>query len=185
MDLVSTAASLAERIKAGDATAEEELANTYRRALVAIARVRTRDREAAQDLAQQVLIEALKALRAGKLRESEKLSAFIEGIAHNVINSFIRTRTRKPECALDDEVPGTDPVEEQESADRRRLVRREIATLNQVDQKILFWALVDSMPLAEIAARLEMSHDAVRTRKSRAIKKLKKKFCHMTHGRSS
>jgi RNA polymerase sigma factor (sigma-70 family) len=181
MDIVSTGASLAERIKAGDRAAEEELAGTFRRALVAIARVRTRDAEAAQDLAQQVLIEALKALRAGKLREAEKLSAFIEGIAHNVINSFLRTRIRRPECALDDEVAGDDPVEKQESADRRRLVQREIATLNAVDQKILFWSLVDGHPLAEIATRLEMSHDAVRTRRSRALRKLKKKFCPMPH----
>jgi RNA polymerase sigma factor (sigma-70 family) len=181
MDIVSTGASLAERIKAGDKAAEEELASTYRRPLVAIARARTRDREAAQDLAQQVLIEALKALRAGKIREAEKLSAFIEGIAHNVINSFLRTRIRRPECSLEEEPPGSDPVEEQESADRRRLVQREIATLNQVDQKILLWSLVDGRPLAEVAARLEMSHDAVRTRKSRAIRKLKKKFSQVPH----
>src|SRR5262252_8045567 len=106
MDIVSTGASLAERIRAGDTSAEEELAATFRRSLVAIARARTRDREAAQDLAQQVLIEALKALRAGKLREAEKLSAFIEGIAHNVINSFLRTRMRRPECSLEEELPG-------------------------------------------------------------------------------
>jgi RNA polymerase sigma factor (sigma-70 family) len=185
MDIVSTGASLAERIKAGNAAAEEELANTYRRALVAIARARTRDREAAQDLAQQVLIEALKALRAGKLREAEKLSAFVEGIAHNLINNFLRTRIRKSECELEGEVAGSDPVEEHESAERRAIVRREIATLNGVDQKILFWSLVDGYPLAEIADRLAMSHDAVRTRKSRAIRKLKKKFSQMPHGQGS
>jgi RNA polymerase sigma-70 factor (ECF subfamily) len=179
MDNTSTGTSLAERIMAGDSAAEEELVNTYRRALVAIARVRTRDCQAAQDLAQQVLIEALKALRAGKLREIEKLPAYIEGIAHNVINSFIRTRTRKSECPLDDaELLSSDPVGQYETEERRRFLEREIEVLSPLDQRILFWSLIDGYPLAEIAARLEMTHDAVRTRKSRAIRKLKKRFGH-------
>jgi RNA polymerase sigma factor (sigma-70 family) len=184
MDTILTGASLAERIKAGDSAAEEELVSTYRRGLLAIARARTRDREAAQDLTQQVLVEALKALRTGKLREAEKLSAFLEGIAHNVINSFLRTQVRRAECLLDEEqLVASDPVEAHESAERQRLLRREIETLSAVDQQILLWSLVEGHPLAEIAARLEMSHDAVRTRKSRAIRKLKKKLSRVPHER--
>ncbi len=177
MDAISTDASLAERIKAGDPSAEAELANTYRRGLIAIARARTHDCDAAQDLTQTTLVEALKELRAGKLREAEKLSAFIGGIAHNVINSFLRTKVRRSECGLEGvELVTNDPVKEHESAERQRLVRREMGTLSAVDQQILRWSLVDGHPLAEIATRLQMSHNSVRTRKSRAIRKLKKRF---------
>jgi len=177
MDAISTAASLAERIKAGDSAAEEELVSTYRRGVLAIARARMRDLETAKDVTQDVLTEALKEIRAGKLREPDKLSAFIEGIAHNVINSLVRTKIRRAECSLDNaELATGDPVKEHEFADRQRLVRREIEALGAVDQQILLWSLVEGVALAEIAARLGMSHNSVRTRKSRAIRKLKKKF---------
>jgi hypothetical protein len=36
--------------------------------------------------------------------------------------------------------------------------------------------------LAEIATNLNMSHDAVRARKSRAIRKLKSRFASVSHG---
>ncbi len=87
MDAISTAVSLAERIKAGDSAAEEELVTVYRRGVLALARARMRDLETAKDVTQTTLFEALKELRAGKLRESEKLSAYIASIAHNLINN--------------------------------------------------------------------------------------------------
>jgi len=177
MDAISTAVSLAERIKAGDPAAEEELVIVYKRGVLALTRARTRDLEAAKDLTQDVFTAALKELRAGKLRECEKLSAYIAGIAHNLINNLLKKKIKRSECPLDEtELVTSDPVHEHESADHRRQVRREIGTLRIVDQKILLWSFVDGLPLAEIAARLGMSHNSVRTRKSRAVRKLKKKF---------
>jgi len=177
MDSISTAVSLAERIKAGDPAAEEELVTVYRRGVLVLARARTRDLEAAKDLTQDVLTEAIKELRAGKLRESEKLAAYIAGIAHNLINNLLKKQFKRSECPLEEtELATSDPVKEHESADHRRRVRREIGTLRIVDQQILLWSFVDGLPLAEIAARLGMSHNSVRTRKSRAVRKLKKKF---------
>ncbi len=90
MDAISTAVSLAERIKAGDSAAEGELFSTYGRGILALARVRIRNFEAAKDLTQDVFTAALKELRAGKLRECEKLSAYIAGIAHNLINNLLK-----------------------------------------------------------------------------------------------
>jgi len=182
MDTASTGASLTERIRGGDSTAEADLVRMYSRGLIAIANARTGDREAARDLAQQVLLEAVKALRGGELREPDKLAGFIQGIARNLINNFLRTRVRRAECSLDAaELNARDPIAEQESAERQRLVQGEIRSFSAVDQQILFWSLVDGRPLAEIATSLNMSHDAVRARKSRAIKKLKSKFASMSH----
>src|SRR5262249_22348806 len=107
--------SLAERIHRGDEAAEEELVNAYRRGILAIATARVRDREAALDLTQEVLMAALRALREGHLREPEKLPAFIQGTARNIINNFLRTRIRRSECPLDEQLPGADPVKELES----------------------------------------------------------------------
>jgi RNA polymerase sigma-70 factor (ECF subfamily) len=182
MDTTPLGASLAERIQGGDVSAEEELGRLYGRGLVAIARMRTGDAEAARDLSQQILIEALKALRGGELREPDKLAAFIQGIARNLINNFLRTRVRRAECPLDAvELNTGDPIQEQELAERQRLVQAEISSFSAIDQQILFWSLVDGRPLAEIATNLNISHDAVRTRKSRAIRKLKSRFASVSH----
>jgi RNA polymerase sigma factor (sigma-70 family) len=182
MEPTISGTSLAERIRAGDSSAEEDLVRTYGRGVIAVARIRTGDPEAARDLAQQVLLEAVKALRRGELREADKLAAFIQGIARNLINNFLRTRVRRGECPLDTvELNTRDPVEEQELAERQRLVQTEISSFNAIDQQILFWSLVDGRPLAEIATSLNMSHEAVRARKSRAIRKLKSRFTSVSH----
>lgn len=174
-------ASLAARIRSGDRSAEEELVNTYRRGVLLIAGVRTRDREAARDLAQEVLIVVLKALREGQLREPDKLAAFVQGTTRNIVNNYIRTRARRPECDLDSvSVPSTDPVVEFESAERQRLVRRELESFSMTDQQILLLSMVDGHSLAEVARRLNLSHEAVRARKSRMVRKIMKKFGHVS-----
>jgi len=172
--------TLAERIRAGDRSAEDELVNTYRRGVFVIAVARTRDREAARDLTQEVLIAILQALRDGQLRELAKLSAFIQGTARNLINNYLRMRAHRAECELDIEAHSTDPVDELEFLERRRLVRRELETFSITDQQILLLSLVDGQSLAEVARTLKMSHDAVRARKSRAVRKITKKFARLS-----
>ena len=169
--------ALVQRILACDHSAEAELVETYRRGIFAIAVARTRDREAARDLTQEILIAVLKALRVGQLRQSGKLAAFIQGTARNVINNYLRTRTRRAECDLDSaEIAAVDPLEGLESAERQRIVRRELEAFSVTDQQILLLSLVDGHSLAEVAQRLNLSHDAVRARKSRLLKKITKKF---------
>lgn len=175
-------ASLAARIQAGDRSAEEELFKTYQRSVLLIATARTHDHEAARDLTQEVFIVVLGALREGRLREHDKLAAFIHGTTRNLVNNFLRTRTRHGECELDEaSAAGGNMVEELESAERQRLVNQEIASCSPVDQQILLWSLVDGRSLAEIAERLEMSHEAVRARKSRLVRKMTKKLSKLSH----
>lgn len=169
--------SLADRIFSGDRAAEEVLVNTYRRGILVIATARVRDRDAALDLTQEILIAVLRALREGSLRQSEKLPAFIQGTARNIINNFLRNRARRAECELDEAgLPSEDPVERLESAERQRLVRRELESYSSTDQQILLWSLVDGHSLAEVAKRLNMSHEAVRARKSRLVRRIARKF---------
>jgi len=175
-------AELARRVMAGDTEAEAELVNRYRRGLLVIATVRTQDREAAQDLAQDILMAVLKALRNERLQDPQKLTAFVYGTARNLINNYLKSRTRHPESDLESvEEPSTDPVEEFESADRQRVVQRELATFSPIDQQILLLSLVDGHSLLEVAERLSMSHEAVRARRSRMVRKIAKKLGPLSH----
>ena len=76
-------ADLVARIAAGEQAAEEELVRTYSRRVYSIAAARTRDREIARDLTQDILLAVIKAVRADHVREADKLVAFIQGTAKN------------------------------------------------------------------------------------------------------
>jgi len=60
------------------------------------------------------------------------------------------------------------------------LIRHELESFSSTDQQILLLALVDGHSLAEVAKRLNLSHDVVRARKSRMIRKIIKKFADMS-----
>jgi len=169
--------SLVARILSGERVAEEELVARYRRAIFAIAAARTGSRDVARDLTQDVLIAVLKAVRKGQVREWDKLAAFIQGTTRNLINNHFKTSGRHMETDLDAaESFSTDPVQELEAAERARLVREELKRYSALDQQILLFSLVDGHSLAEIAGRVKLSHEAVRARKSRLVRKLAKKF---------
>ncbi len=145
----------------------------FGRGVFVICLARTRDREAARDLTQDVLIALLKALRAGQLREAGKLPAFIHGIARNLVNDYLRTRARRAENELAAAGPlPVDPIRDMERAEQQGRLRRLTDALPSTDRSILRLALVEGFTLAEVATRLGMSHDAVRARKSRALKKI-------------
>ena len=178
----SLSVTLIARIRSGERAAEEELVTLYRRPVFAIAAARTGDREVARDLTQEVLIVVLKAARSGQIRESEKLAAFIQGTARNLINNYFKSRIRRAESTLETaEDLGNDPVGELEAAERRRLVQAELRSYSVLDQQILLFSLVDGHSLAEVAERLKMSHEAVRARKSRLVRKITKKFGGLSH----
>lgn len=178
---IASGGSLVERILQGDRSAEEELVQRYWRGvfLIVRARIRNRNPEEAYDLTQNTFMVVLQSIRAGKVREPEKLVGFIHGVASNLTNNFLYHEVET--CELDQEVPGRDPVELLEAADRHRKAQEAISSLSKLDQQILLGVLVDGVSLEEIAARLNMSPESVRTRKSRAIKKLKKRFARVSH----
>src|SRR5215831_13585924 len=54
-----------------------------------------RDEHAAEDLTQQVMIATLEALRAGRLREPEKLASFVLGTCRMTVLDLRRSARRK------------------------------------------------------------------------------------------
>ena len=91
---------LAERVRGHEPSAEEELVRLFADRVSVLALARTRDRELARDLTQEVMLAVVLALRNGHLREAERLAAFVYGTARNVINNYLRTRSRLPRTTL-------------------------------------------------------------------------------------
>jgi RNA polymerase sigma-70 factor, ECF subfamily len=173
----SEQASLVERIRAGDASAEDEVVRLFYPRIIATLVRRTRDREASRDLAQDVLIVALRALRSGTVNDPEKLAVFIHGIARNLANNHIRVRSihRSREVELpsefSDRIAAPLRHAQVEESEREERVRQALNALQREDRDILLLTLEGRKP-GEIAALLQLRPEVVRQRKIRAIQKI-------------
>lgn len=168
-------ARLVERIRDGDVEAEGRLVELFSRPIRIMARVRARQL-GEEDLTQEVLIAAITALRRGQLRDTERLGAFLAGIARNIINNRLRS-ARGPvhEPIAEHEHPAVvvDLTHELARRERARIVRQAVASLSAEDRRILMLTLVNGLKPGQIAERLGLGEEVVRTRKSRALKRLK------------
>jgi RNA polymerase sigma factor (sigma-70 family) len=162
---------LVERVAQGDRAAEAQLVEFLTPRLRVMMRAKTRDAELARDLTQDAVIEVLKSLRRGQLREPGRLIAFVHGVARNVANNYVRTRRddtgHEPLSEL-----LAQPLDEADAHERRDLVTRGLAQISPSDREILDLVLVEGLKPGEIAARMGLAPEVVRTRKSRALKRI-------------
>jgi RNA polymerase sigma factor (sigma-70 family) len=132
-------AELPARIARGDAEAEAELVARYRPGLLVMFRHRGHAADSL-DLCQETLRIALENLRAGQLRDGDKLTAYLWGIAGHLSNrAHDRAARERP---FDDDIDaragdGPSPEAAAEAMERRRLVRETMSTLPVRDREIL------------------------------------------------
>ena len=102
----------------GDREAERTFAERYLRPVRALLLARSRLPDLAADLQQDVMIEAICALRSGQLRDAQKLSAFVSAIARNRLNNHYRSSRRTEALELPDDLPdltnANNDIEEQQ-----------------------------------------------------------------------
>jgi len=164
---------LVERILAGDVDAEGELAVLFRRRVLVMMQARLRERDAAEELTQDTLLAVITALRRGQLRNAASLAAFVHGIARNLANNFIRTRRDQPPTSeVSPDLDLAVAPEDFEANERQRLVQRALGELETTDRTILMRTLCEGLKPGEIARDLAMTAESVRTRKSRALKRV-------------
>ena len=166
--------ALVRRVEQGDREAEAELVRQFYVRVRPMASVHLHGSDAAVDIAQETILATLEALRAGKLREPEKLPAYVLGIARNLINNYLRKEARGRETQDDppDRPVGTDPDLTRLDEQQRILVRASLKRLNRIDRRILLLTLADGMTPREIAPIVGLTPEVVRTRKSRAVQTL-------------
>lgn len=85
---------MVERIGGGDRAAESELIAQYGRGVRLILLKRTGDPQLANDLCQDTFVVILRKLRAGELRNSDSLAAFISQTAVNISIQYFRKEKR-------------------------------------------------------------------------------------------
>lgn len=127
----------------------------------------------ADDLAHDVLLTLIQALRRGEVRHGEHLGAFVAGICRNKVREKVRERvTRQAALArlaqLEDAVAGPIP--------RTRIARLEecLGMLTERDRQILRLTFADGQTAPETARALKISAENVRVRRHRTIARLRK-----------
>lgn len=136
-------ASLVARIVRGDRRGEDDLIRRYRRGVLAVLSGARRDAAAIDDLYQETFRIAIEKIRAGALREPEKLSGFLCGLARNLAIEHFRRAARRPVSALPDDAtlasgaPG--PLDDLLRSERAAIARRVLSELpTERDRAILF-----------------------------------------------
>src|SRR5262245_28546794 len=129
--------SLVERLCSGDTAAEEELYRTFVARLKAIFRCWGCG-DTAAELAHDTLMVAIQAARAGKIRATDRLAAFLHGTARNLARNQRRTSARLP-IAQPLEAAGEIAASRYDDEEERReeLVRRALEELGDSDRRIL------------------------------------------------
>jgi RNA polymerase sigma-70 factor (ECF subfamily) len=172
VDSVLDDATLARQIAAGDPAAETELCVRLLPRVRAWGLKHARDEAAALDVAQQVLVVVIEALRAGRVVEPERLSAFVFGTCKHVLVASQRGERRRTDllARYGDVLAGISELRE-DAIDRRRLAScfDKLAARARTVLALSFFAERSS---EEIADELGVSPGNVRVLRHRALEAL-------------
>jgi len=167
-------AELARRIGSGnDRDAEAELFRRLAPRIRLYGLRHLRDAQAADDLTQQVMVTLLEALRAGRLRETEKLTSFALGTCRMTVLDLRRGAQRKQRLIerFGAEIPSSvEPALPR--VDHERLARC-VRGLKERERTVVVMTFYDERDGAEVAGFLGLSEANVRVIRHRAIRRLR------------
>ena len=171
--------SLVKRTLDGEQEAFGVLVNRYQRKVFNLAYSMTRNRETADDLAQDIFIKAYCALKNFKFRS--EFGTWLYRIAVNHIKDYLRSGGRVRMVPFEDQVKDESDQEEetviiehdQETEQRRKIVHEGIRTLPEKYQIILSLRDIQGFSYKEISQILRLSAGTVDSRLHRARKMLK------------
>lgn len=173
---------LVQRSMEGDEEAFGALVKKYKAKVINMAFSFTRDREAADDLAQEIFIKAYYAL--GKFKFKSGFGTWLYRIAVNHIKDHLRKKKKERHVSFDDvrhesklaevEADRRDDAREKES--RIRLLHQALQNLPQKYRLILTLRDVQGHSYEEIASILDLSSGTVDSRLHRARKMLREKI---------
>lgn len=154
---------LVRRIRAGEGEAEQEMVERYSRGVIFLLRELTGDPAQADDLHQETFCLVLEKVRAGELREPDKLPAFIRQLARNLFIAEYRRDVKRPVVSGDEAMavapdPAPGPLTRVLDKENAAIVRRLLAELEpERDREILLRFFVAEHRKEEICADFGLS----------------------------
>ncbi|MFQ6038983.1 MAG: RNA polymerase sigma factor [Candidatus Aminicenantales bacterium] len=180
---------LVQRSREGDEEAYGALVREYKKKVFHLAYSMTRNRETADDLAQEVFVKAYFAL--GKFKGQSGFGTWLYRIAMNHIKDYLRRSRKLPSVSLEDfpreplnaEDESRKRERIQEEEERRKLLHRTLESLPAKYRIILTLRDIQGHSYEEIAAILRISQGTVDSRLHRARKLLRKRIMPFLSGK--
>ncbi|MBI4905415.1 MAG: sigma-70 family RNA polymerase sigma factor [Acidobacteria bacterium] len=132
----------------------------------------------AEDVRNETLLRAIRALREKGIRNVEAMPGYIAGVARNVIREQIRRRVASTDLS-DVDVAAAEPEITVDHTDRRALMLT-LKRLSERERKIIRYIFYDELPKGEIAQRLGIPEERVRLVKSRALQSFREIYAGIT-----
>ncbi len=173
MEKICNDMELAVQVSSGqDREAENELLRRFAPRIRLYGRRHLRGADAIEDLVQQVLLVTLEALRAGKLREPDKIASFVLGTCRMTVLDFRRNAQRRDRVLQEF---GRQTLEVQPPLlpefDAAQLTRC-VQSLKERDRTVVVMSFYGEQTGADIAATLGISDSNVRIIRHRAVRQL-------------
>jgi RNA polymerase sigma-70 factor, ECF subfamily len=132
-----------------------------------------RDEQAAADLMQQVLLVTIEALRAGKLRDPQRIGSFVFGTCRMVVLEIRRGGARRDRLLgqYADDVPFSDAAVAPQPDHER--VERCLDQLSERERAVLLMTFYEEKSAAEVGGLLNLSEGNVRVIRSRGLGRLR------------
>jgi RNA polymerase sigma-70 factor (ECF subfamily) len=170
------------RIIACDADAEAELVRRYKDGVAIIIQQIVHNESVAEDLSQETFRISLEKIRDGDVRDPNRLSGFICGIARNLAIDSVRKMRRamqredigKAEQIIDSQ---PDQYEQLWRKEKAEIVRQTISELkSERDREVLFRYYIAEEDKARICADLGLTSQQFNSVVSRALKRYKELY---------
>jgi RNA polymerase sigma-70 factor (ECF subfamily) len=172
MDVEDDDAVLAARIGAGDdREAEARLCRRWFPRVRAYGRVHLRDADVAADLAQEVLVVVIRALRERRVTEVDRLAAYVSGVCRNVVRDWKKGERRRG-ALLERFGPSWAEIAAPAPSMERAQITSCLGRLTPRDRAIVLLTYFADRDGDEIARELDMTPGNVRVARHRALKQL-------------
>jgi len=174
-------AEFVRRIIDGDPSAEEELVDRYKTGIAIIIRRIVTNDSVTEDLSQDTFLIALEKIRSGGVRQPERLSGFVCGVARNLAREHMRGMTNakgQTEIlhAADVRDPQPDQFERLLREEKARIVRQTIGELKPRDRDVITRFFLDEQDKSVICAELELTSQQFNSIISRALKRYRQLY---------
>jgi len=167
--------SLVQRAKQGDREAFAQLYEEYFDRIYRYIAFKTGDRVEAEDMTQQVFLNALDAISSFKWK-GISFSAWLYRIAHNLVVDYLRKKPKRAATLVSESPAGSDgnpQLMAEHSLDIERLLSA-CQRLTEPQRQVISLRFAGELPIAEVARIMGKSQGAVKALQHSAIVALRK-----------
>ena len=167
--------SLVQRAQQHDEEAFAELYEKYFDKIYRYVSLKIGNRVEAEDMTQQVFINALRSISSFKWR-GLPFSAWLFRIAHNQVVDYLRKKTRQPVVSLNESITASKDNPHKMTEQNMNVEQLVLATKNltPAQQEVIALRFAGELPISQVARIMGKSEGAIKALQHSAIVSLRK-----------